>query len=59
MIEDMVAYMVKSKGGYMWACKNYHGDVQNDCLAQSFGSLELMTSVLLMDLWRLKQPTVL
>jgi isocitrate dehydrogenase len=43
----------------MWACKNYHGDVQNDCLAQSFGSLELMTSVLLMDLWRLKQLTVL
>lgn len=43
----MVAYMIKSEGGYVWACKNYDGDVQSDCLAQGFGSLGLMTSVLL------------
>lgn len=42
----MVAYMVKSEGGYVWACKNYDGDVQSDCLAQGYGSLGLMTSVL-------------
>jgi len=47
LIDDMVAYMVKSEGGYVWACKNYDGDVQSDCLAQGFGSLGLMTSVLL------------
>jgi len=47
LIDDMVAYMVKSDGGYVWACKNYDGDVQSDCLAQGFGSLGLMTSVLL------------
>ena len=34
LIDDMVAYMVKSDGGYVWACKNYDGDVQSDCLAQ-------------------------
>ena len=34
LIDDMVAYMVKSEGGYVWACKNYDGDVQSDCLAQ-------------------------
>lgn len=43
----MVAYMLKSEGGFVWACKNYDGDVQSDCLAQGFGSLGLMTSVLL------------
>ncbi|KAL6136282.1 hypothetical protein ACLB2K_061581 [Fragaria x ananassa] len=43
----MVAYALKSKGGYVWACKNYDGDVQSDLLAQGFGSLGLMTSVLL------------
>jgi len=42
----MVAYMIKSEGGYVWACKNYDGDVQSDCLAQGYGSLGLMTSVL-------------
>ncbi|KAK4602512.1 hypothetical protein RGQ29_011526 [Quercus rubra] len=42
----MVAYAVKSEGGYVWACKNYDGDVQSDFLAQGFGSLGLMTSVL-------------
>ncbi len=42
----MVAYMIKSEGGFIWACKNYDGDVQSDCLAQGFGSLGLMTSVL-------------
>lgn len=43
----MVAYMIKSEGGYVWACKNYDGDVQSDCLAQGYGSLGLMTSVLI------------
>lgn len=38
--------MVKSEGGYVWACKNYDGDVQSDTLAQGYGSLGLMTSVL-------------
>lgn len=47
LIDDMVAYMLKSKGGFLWACKNYDGDVMSDCLAQGFGSLGLMTSVLL------------
>jgi hypothetical protein len=42
----MVAYCLKSNGGYVWACKNYDGDVQSDLLAQGFGSLGLMTSVL-------------
>jgi len=43
----MVAYALKSEGGYVWACKNYDGDVQSDFLAQGFGSLGLMKSVLL------------
>ena len=43
----MVAYMMKSDGGFVWACKNYDGDVQSDTVAQGFGSLGLMTSVLL------------
>ena len=47
LIDDMVAYMLKSEGGFVWACKNYDGDVQSDCLAQGFGSLGLMTSVLM------------
>lgn len=42
----MVAYVVKSDGGFVWACKNYDGDVQSDTLAQGYGSLGLMTSVL-------------
>lgn len=42
----MVAYAIKSEGGYVWACKNYDGDVQSDIVAQGFGSLGLMTSVL-------------
>ncbi|MED6124829.1 hypothetical protein PIB30_062582 [Stylosanthes scabra] len=46
LIDDMVAYALKSDGGYVWACKNYDGDVQSDFLAQGFGSLGLMTSVL-------------
>ncbi|CAD8201193.1 unnamed protein product [Paramecium octaurelia] len=46
LIDDMVAYMIKSEGGFVWACKNYDGDVQSDTLAQGFGSLGLMTSVL-------------
>jgi isocitrate dehydrogenase len=47
LIDDMVAFMLKSKGGFVWASKNYDGDVMSDCLAQGFGSLGLMTSVLL------------
>ena len=43
----MVAYMMKSEGGYVWACKNYDGDVQSDTVAQGYGSLGLMTSVLM------------
>jgi len=46
LIDDMVAYMMKSEGGFVWACKNYDGDVQSDCVAQGYGSLGLMTSVL-------------
>ena len=46
LIDDMVAYGVKSDGGYVWACKNYDGDVQSDMVAQGYGSLGLMTSVL-------------
>jgi isocitrate dehydrogenase len=46
LIDDMVAYAMKSEGGYVWACKNYDGDVQSDFLAQGYGSLGMMTSVL-------------
>jgi len=46
LIDDMVAYCLKSNGGFVWACKNYDGDVQSDIVAQGFGSLGLMTSVL-------------
>ena len=46
LIDDMVAYCMKSEGGFVWACKNYDGDVQSDSVAQGFGSLGLMTSVL-------------
>lgn len=49
LIDDMVAYMIKSEGGFVWACKNYDGDVQSDTLAQGFGSLGLMTSVLVAE----------
>ena len=49
LIDDMVAYAMKSDGGYLWACKNYDGDVQSDSVAQGFGSLGLMTSVLLTE----------
>ncbi len=47
LIDDMVAAAMKWEGGYVWACKNYDGDVQSDTVAQGFGSLGLMTSVLL------------
>jgi len=43
----MVAYALKAEGGFVWACKNYDGDVQSDTVAQGYGSLGLMTSVLL------------
>lgn len=46
LIDDMVASALKWEGGYVWACKNYDGDVQSDTIAQGFGSLGLMTSVL-------------
>lgn len=46
LIDDMVAAALKWSGGYLWACKNYDGDVQSDIVAQGFGSLGLMTSVL-------------
>ena len=47
LIDDMVAQAVKSSGGFVWACKNYDGDVQSDTIAQGFGSLGLMTSILM------------
>ncbi|CAG8637109.1 7321_t:CDS:2, partial [Paraglomus occultum] len=47
LIDDMVAQALKSEGGFLWACKNYDGDVQSDIIAQGYGSLGLMTSVLL------------
>ncbi|CAI5494627.1 unnamed protein product [Closterium sp. Naga37s-1] len=46
LIDDMVAFCLKSPGAFVWACKNYDGDVQSDMLAQGFGSLGLMTSIL-------------
>jgi len=47
LIDDVVAFAVKGEGGFVWACKNYDGDVQSDMVAQGFGSLGLMTSVLI------------
>ncbi len=47
LIDDMVAFAIKSEGGFVWACKNYDGDVQSDVVAQGFGSLGLMTSILI------------
>jgi isocitrate dehydrogenase len=47
LIDDMVASSLKWSGGYLWACKNYDGDVESDAIAQGFGSLGLMTSVLM------------
>jgi len=47
LIDDVVAFALKSEGGFVWACKNYDGDVQSDMVAQGFGSLGLMTSVLI------------
>lgn len=49
LIDDMVAFSMKSSGGFVWACKNYDGDVQSDSIAQGYGSLGLMTSVLLTE----------
>jgi isocitrate dehydrogenase len=49
LIDDMVAFSIKGEGGYLWACKNYDGDVQSDIVAQGFGSLGLMTSVLMTE----------
>ena len=47
LIDDMVAYVLKTKGGFVWGCKNYDGDVQSDTIAQGYGSLGLMSSVLM------------
>ncbi len=47
LIDDMAAQVLKWEGGFVWACKNYDGDVQSDMLAQGYGSLGLMTSVLM------------
>ncbi|KOC62265.1 Isocitrate dehydrogenase [NADP] cytoplasmic [Habropoda laboriosa] len=47
LIDDMVAYAMKTEGGFVWSCKNYDGDVQSDSVAQGYGSLGLMTSVLI------------
>jgi len=52
LIDDMVAAALKWEGGFVWACKNYDGDVQSDTVAQGFGSLGLMTSVLLTPDWK-------
>jgi isocitrate dehydrogenase len=49
LIDDMVATAMKSEGGFIWACKNYDGDVQSDSVAQGYGSLGLMTSVLMTE----------
>jgi isocitrate dehydrogenase len=49
LIDDMVAQVIKGNGGIVWACKNYDGDVESDIVAQGFGSLGLMTSVLMQD----------
>lgn len=49
LIDDMVAYAIKSNGGFVWACKNYDGDVQSDVVAQGYGSLGMMTSVCVAD----------
>ena len=46
LIDDAIARVIKSKGGYIWACKNYDGDVMSDMVATAFGSLAMMTSVL-------------
>ena len=46
MIDDAVARVMKSKGGFIWACKNYDGDVMSDMVSSAFGSLAMMTSVL-------------
>ena len=46
MIDDAVARVIRSEGGYIWACKNYDGDVMSDMVATAFGSLAMMTSVL-------------
>ncbi len=60
LIDDMVAAAIKWSGGFVWACKNYDGDVQSDVVAQGFGSLGLMTSVLMTPTarpWRPRPPT--
>ena len=52
LIDDLVACAMKWDGGFVWACKNYDGDVQSDIVAQGFGSLGLMTSTLISPRWK-------
>ena len=51
LIDDAVARVIRSEGGYIWACKNYDGDVMSDMVATAFGSLAMMTSVLVCTGW--------
>src|SRR5674476_1442381 len=57
LIDDMVASALKWNGNFVWACKNYDGDVQSDTVAQGFGSLGLMTSTLILSLIHISEPT--
>ncbi len=59
LIDDAVARVMKSEGGYIWACKNYDGDVMSDMISSAFGSLAMMTSVLypLMEIMSTRQHT--
>src|SRR5690606_17553081 len=56
LIDDMVAAALKWSGGFVWACKNYDGDVPSDTVAQGFGSLGLMTSVLMRPAGQILEP---
>ena len=60
LIDDAVARVMKSEGGYIWACKNYDGDVMSDMVSSAFGSLAMMTSVLVSPdgYMNMKQPMV-
>lgn len=57
LIDDMVAQGLKSSGGFVWACKNYDGDVQSDVVAQGYGSLGMMTSVLMCPDGKVRKDT--
>ena len=53
LIDDAVARVMKAEGGFIWACKNYDGDVMSDMVSSAFGSLAMMTSVLVSSRWLL------